>query len=122
MKVTPMSKLLRLHPGPRYSEASIHAGTIYLAGQVPTDTSQDIEGQTRDVLGMVERLLLEAGSDKRHILMAQLYLSDMADYAGMNKVWDQWVEAGSAPPRATVQAQLADPGWRIEVVVTAAMP
>ncbi|MCW2314113.1 RidA family protein [Rhodoferax antarcticus] len=78
-----MPTLLRLYPGPRYSEASIHAGTIYLAGQVPTDTSRDIEGQTREVLDMVERLLLEAGSDKCHILMAQLFLSDMADYEGM---------------------------------------
>lgn len=117
-----MSTILRLHPGPRYSEASIHAGTIYLAGQVPADTAQGIEGQTREVLGMVERLLREAGSDKSRILMAQLYLSDMADYAGMNKAWDQWVAAGNAPPRATVQAQLADPAWRIEVVVTAALP
>ena len=117
-----MPTFLRLYPGPRYSEASIHAGTIYLAGQVPTDTSRDIEGQTREVLDMVERLLLEAGSDKCHILMAQLFLSDMADYEGMNKAWDQWVVAGSAPPRATVQAQLADPGWRIELVVTAALP
>lgn len=117
-----MSAILRLHPGPRYSEACIHAGTIYLAGQVPNDTSQDIEGQTREVLDMVERLLLEAGSDKSHILMAQLYLSDMADYAGMNRVWDQWVVPGCAPPRATVQAQLANQEWRIEVVVTAALP
>jgi enamine deaminase RidA (YjgF/YER057c/UK114 family) len=117
-----MPALLRLHPGPRYSEASIHAGTIYLAGQVPTDTAQDIEGQTREVLDMVERLLLEAGSDKSRILMAQLYLANMADYAGMNKAWDQWVVPGSAPPRATVQAQLADPAWLIEVVVTAALP
>jgi enamine deaminase RidA (YjgF/YER057c/UK114 family) len=117
-----MPSILRLHSGPRYSEASIHAGTVYLAGQVPIDTSQDIEGQTREVLGMVERLLREAGSDKTRILMAQLYLSDMADYAGMNRAWDQWVVAGSAPPRATVQAQLADPAWRIEIVVTAALP
>ncbi len=115
-----MSELKRFHVGPRLSEMAIHNGTIYLAGQVPDDGTLDIEGQTAQVLGMIDRLLAEAGSSKERILMAQIFLTDMADFPGMNKVWDAWVPAGHTPPRATVQARLANPQYRIEVVVTAA--
>jgi enamine deaminase RidA (YjgF/YER057c/UK114 family) len=110
----------RLHVGPRLSEVAIHRGTVWLAGQVPDDETLDIRGQTAQVLAHVERLLLEAGSDKSRILMAQVFLADLADFDGYNAVWDAWVVPGSTPPRATVQARLAKPGWRIEVVVTAA--
>jgi enamine deaminase RidA (YjgF/YER057c/UK114 family) len=70
---------------------------------------------------MVDRLLHEAGTDKAHILRAQIYLADLADFDGMNEIWDDWVAPGDAPPRATVQAALALPEWKIEVVVTAAL-
>ena len=70
---------------------------------------------------MVERLLAEAGSDKSRILMAQVFLSDIADFAGMNAEWDAWVATDSPPSRATVESQLARPGWRVEIVVTAAL-
>lgn len=111
----------RLHVAARYSEAAIHNGTVYLAGQVPDDATQDIQGQTAQVLAAIDKLLAEAGSDKSRLLMAQIYLADLADYAGMNEVWDAWVVPGQTPPRATVQAKLAYPDWRIEVVVTAAV-
>ncbi|MFT3664643.1 RidA family protein [Piscinibacter sp.] len=110
----------RFHVGKRLSEMAVHDGTVYLAGQVPDDVTQDIRGQTAQVLAMVDRLLAEAGSERSRILMAQIYLADLADFDGMNAVWDDWVAPGHAPPRATVQARLADPGWKIEIVVTAA--
>jgi enamine deaminase RidA (YjgF/YER057c/UK114 family) len=110
----------RHHVGDRLSETAVHAGVVYLAGQVPDDATQGIRGQTAQVLAMVDRLLEEAGSDKAHILRAQIYLADLADFDGMNAVWDDWVAPGDAPPRATVQARLARPEWRIEIVVTAA--
>ncbi len=113
-------EIKRLYVGERLSEVAIHNGTVYLAGQVPDDASLDIAGQMTQVLGHVERLLLEAGSDKRRILACQIYIADLADFPGMNAVWDQWVVPGHTPPRATVQAQLANPAWRVEVVVTAA--
>jgi enamine deaminase RidA (YjgF/YER057c/UK114 family) len=113
--------LKRLHVGDRLSEVSIYNGTVYLAGQVPDDTTQDIGGQTRQVLAMVDRLLADAGTDNAHILMCQIYLADLADFPGMNVVWDDWVAPGDAPCRATVQAKLANPDWKIEVVVTAAL-
>lgn len=111
----------RFDVGNRLSEMAVHNGTVYLAGQVPDDGTQDIAGQTQQVLAAIDRLLQRAGTDKTKILMAQIFLADLADFEGMNRVWDAWVPAGHAPPRATVQAKLAKPEWRIEVVVTAAV-
>lgn len=111
----------RFDVGARLSEMAVHNGTIYLAGQVPEDTSQDIQGQTAQVLAMVDALLARAGSDKSKILMAQIFLPNLADFDGMNAAWDAWVAPGNAPPRATVQAMLANPAWKIEIVVTAAV-
>ena len=113
-------EITRLHVGKRLSEIAIHQQTIYLAGQIADDVSQDIRGQTREVLGHIDRLLAEAGSDKTRILMCQIYLSDLKDFDGMNSVWDDWVADGNAPPRATVGARLAKPEWLVEMVVTAA--
>lgn len=110
----------RIHVGPTLSEVAIHNGTIYLAGQIAEDVSQDIAGQMTEVLGHIDRLLAEAGSDKAHILMCQIYLSDLANFTAMNNVWNAWVVPGHTPPRATVQAALAKPEWLVEIVVTAA--
>jgi enamine deaminase RidA (YjgF/YER057c/UK114 family) len=114
--------LHRFHVGDRLSEMTVYNGTIYLAGQVANNASADIRGQTAQVLAQVDKLLAEAGSENAHILMCQIFLADMADFAAMNEIWDDWVAPGDAPPRATVQATLARPEWKIEVVVTAALP
>ena len=110
----------RLQPERRLSGAVVHGNTVYLAGQVADDATQDIVGQTRQVLATIDRLLAEAGSDKTRILRAQVYLADIADFDGMNAAWDAWVPPGNAPPRATVEARLARPEWRVEILVTAA--
>jgi enamine deaminase RidA (YjgF/YER057c/UK114 family) len=114
-------EIKRLHVGKRLSETAIHNETVYLAGQIADDTTQDIEGQTREVLAHVDRLLAEAGSDKTCILMCQIFIADMADFPGMNAVWDEWVAQGHTPPRATVEAKLANPACLVEIVVTAAL-
>ncbi len=111
----------RLHVAARYSEAAVFNGVVYLAGMVPECDATDIRSQTADVLQQIEQRLAEAGSDKTRILRTQIYLQDITDIAAMNEVWDAWVVAGSAPPRATVQAALANPAYLIEVVVTAAV-
>jgi enamine deaminase RidA (YjgF/YER057c/UK114 family) len=113
-------EIKRLHPGKRLSETAIHNGTVYLAGQVADDTTLDIVGQTREVLAHVDRLLIEAGSDKSAILMVQIFIKNIDDFAGMNSVYDAWVAEGNAPPRATVEAKLANPAGLVEIVVTAA--
>ena len=112
--------LKRLHVGPRMSEAVVHNGTVYLAGQVADDPSEDTGGQTRQVLAAIDRLLSECGSDKTRILSAQIFLADIADFATMNAVWDAWVPAGHTPARATVESRLASPKYRVEVKVIAA--
>jgi enamine deaminase RidA (YjgF/YER057c/UK114 family) len=113
--------LRRFHVGDRMSEMTIHNGTVYLAGQIAEDASQDIRGQTAQVLAAIDKLLAEAGTDKAHILRCQIFIKDLADFAAMNEVWEDWVAPGDAPPRATVQANLAKPEWKIEMVVTAAL-
>jgi enamine deaminase RidA (YjgF/YER057c/UK114 family) len=122
LKESAVSELKRFHVGPRLSEMAIHNGTVYLAGQVPEDITGDIELQTRDVLAGVDRLLAEAGTDKRRVLMAQIFLRNMEYFEGMNRAWDAWVAPGASPPRATVEARLFNPGCLVEIVITAALP
>jgi enamine deaminase RidA (YjgF/YER057c/UK114 family) len=112
--------ITRLHVGPRMSEAAIHNQVVYLAGQVAEDPSQDVAGQTRQVLAAIDRLLAEAGSDKTRILQATIFLKSIADFPAMNSVWDGWVPSGQTPPRATVEARLAKPDYLVEIKVIAA--
>ncbi|NWG73256.1 MAG: RidA family protein [Rubrivivax sp.] len=111
----------RFDVGARMSEMAVHDGTVYLAGQVAADETLDVTGQTKQVLAAVDALLARAGTDKTKILRAQIFLADIADFPAMNAVWDQWVVPGHTPPRATVQAALAKPAWKVEIVVTAAL-
>lgn len=115
-----MADIKRIECGTRMSEAVIHNGVVYLAGQVgnPGDSVAD---QTREVLAQVDRLLAEAGTDKTRILKAQIWLADIADFAEMNAVWDAWVPQGHCPARATGEAKLATPDYKVEVIVTAAL-
>lgn len=114
----------RRNVGPRLSDLVIYAPPpsgrlVYLAGQVAEDRNADITAQTRSVLDQIDRLLAEAGTDKQHILSATIYLADMADYAAMNAVWDAWVVKGETPARATVEAKLAHPAYRVEIQIVA---
>ena len=111
----------RFDVGTRLSEMAVHNGVCYLAGQVAEDGSQDMAGQTRQVLAAIDALLARAGTDKSKLLMCQIFVKDLADFPAMNAVWEAWLPAGAAPPRATVKADLAKPEWRVEVVVTAAL-
>ncbi|HEY3564892.1 MAG TPA: RidA family protein [Casimicrobiaceae bacterium] len=115
----------RRNVGKRLSDLVIYAPPpggrlIFLAGQVAEDRNADITGQTQSVLEQIDRLLDEAGTDKTKILSATIYLSSMSDYAAMNAVWDAWVPQGETPARATVEAKLANPAYRVEIHVVAA--
>ena len=116
-----MSDIRRIDPGPRLSEASVFDTRIYCSGMIPEDISQDIAGQTRQALGEIDSLLAKGGSDKTKILSAVIWLSDIGDFAEMNKIWDAWVVPGQTPARATVQAKLSDPAMKIEIMVVAAI-
>jgi enamine deaminase RidA (YjgF/YER057c/UK114 family) len=103
------------------SQAVVCNGMVFLAGQVAEDATQDVSGQTKQVLASIDKLLAEAGSDKSRLLSTQIFLSDMADFAAMNKVWEAWVVPGQTPARATVEAAMARPGYLVEIVVVSAV-
>jgi enamine deaminase RidA (YjgF/YER057c/UK114 family) len=115
-----MSSIQRFHVGARLSEMAVYNSTIYLAGQVAEDITLDMGAQTRQVLAAIDKLLAEAGSDKTKILSTTIYVADMAEFAAMNAVWDSWVVLGHTPPRATVEAKLAKPGYKVEIQIIAA--
>jgi enamine deaminase RidA (YjgF/YER057c/UK114 family) len=111
----------RINVGKRLSEAVVHGNTVYLAGEVPDDTSKDITGQTEEVLAKIEKLLKQVNSDKSKLLSAQIFITDMRNFQDMNAVWDAWVDKGNTPARATVQASLANPKMLVEIMVVAAV-
>lgn len=116
-----MSAITRLHTGPRMSQAVIHNGIAYLAGQVGAE-GKSVAEQTESILGKIDALLDEAGTDKTKLLTAQIWCANMAtDFAEMNAVWDAWVPAGNAPARWTGEAKLATTGYLVEIIVTAAV-
>lgn len=112
----------RLAEEARLSGAVVHGGTVYLAGQVAEDTSLGAEAQAADILRQIDKLLHQAGTSKAHLLSVQIYLADMDDFVAMNRAWDAWLDVGHKPARATVQARLADPAWRVEITAIAALP
>ncbi|MBN8901525.1 MAG: hypothetical protein BGO51_21055 [Rhodospirillales bacterium 69-11] len=111
----------RLQPEGRLSGAVVHGNTVYLAGQVADDPTQDTEAQTADILRQIDALLAEAGTDKSKLLSAQVFLVDIADAPAMNRAWDAWLDTANPPARATVQAHLVDPRWRVEITAIAAL-
>lgn len=116
-----MQPIQRFNVEKRLSDMAVYNGVAYLAGQIPEDATLDMTGQTEQVLAIIDGLLREAGTNKSRILMAQIYISNMAEFDAMNKAWDAWVADGNAPPRATVEARLANPDFKVEIVVTAAV-
>ena len=110
----------RIKPGPRMSEAVIHGNTVYLQGLTADDESLDLKGQTRQILAKIDALLSQAGTDKSKLLSANIWLTDIGTWSQMNEVWDAWVAPGNTPARATVEAKLARPGWKVEIMVQAA--
>ncbi len=107
----------RLHSGARMSQAVIHGGIVYLAGQVAK--GEDAKAQTRAILDQIDSLLAEAGTDRSKLLQATIWLADMADFAAMNEVWEAWIGGANAPTRATGEVRLATPEYKVEIIVTA---
>ena len=73
----------RWESGARMSQAVAAQGWVFLAGQVAADTKADVEGQTAQILGEIDRLLALAGSDKTKIVSANVYLADIGQFAAM---------------------------------------
>jgi len=107
--------------GPRMSKAVVHGNTVYLAGIVADHPKgRSVTEQAKDIVGQIDALLAKAGSDKTKLLSANIWLTDMANFAEMNAVWDAWVSPGHTPARATVEAKLAAPDYKLEIMVVAA--
>ena len=113
-----MTQITRYETGRRMSQCVVHGGLVYLAGQV--GAGETIVEQTAATLAEIDRLLALAGTDKTRLLTAQVWLADIADFEGMNSVWDKWVAEGHAPTRATGEIPLALPEVRVEIIVVAA--
>ena len=114
-----MTAITRMHTNQRMSQIVTHGDTVYLAGQVGTQ-GDSVADQTTEILGKIDALLAEAGSDKSKILQAIIWLADMGTFNEMNAVWDAWVPEGAAPARACGSADLAAPGFTVEITVIAA--
>ena len=107
--------------GARMSKAVVHGNTVYLAGIVADAAKgKSVTEQTKDILAQIDGLLAKAGTDKSKLLTANIWITDMATFAEMNAVWDTWVSAGNTPARATVEAKLAAPDYKVEIMVVAA--
>lgn len=117
-----MSDITRIQSSKRASRVVVYKGVVSVAGMTATDRTKDVRGQTQEVLGRIEALLAEAGTDKTRLLTAQIWLKDIKnDFAGMNEVWDAWTAPGAAPTRATAQCEMASPEILVEIIVTAAV-
>lgn len=115
-----MNDITRLDPGSRMSQAVIHNGQVWLAGQVGKPGASVAE-QTKAALAACEALLERAGSDKSHLLQATVWLADMADFAEMNAVWDAWIDPANPPTRACGESKLATPDYKVEVILVGAV-
>ena len=114
-------KIERHETGPRMSKAVIHGDTIYLAGIVAdSPKGKSVAEQTKNILSQIDGFLALAGTDKTRLLSANIWINDMANFAEMNRVWDSWVSPGNTPARATVEAKLASPDYKVEIMVVAA--
>lgn len=111
----------RFDTGPRMSKAVVHGNTVYLAGLVAdSPKGKSVTEQTKDILRQIDGYLAQAGTDKSKLLSANIWITDMANFAEMNAVWDAWVAPGHTPARATVEAKLATPDYKVEIMVVAA--
>ena len=114
--------IIHIDPNARMSQVVVHNGTVYLAGQVAHDASVGMRGQTEQILENIDTLLKKAGTSKDALLSATIWITDMAEFADMNAAWDDWVVVGRPPVRACVEARLAKPEWKVEIMVIAALP
>ncbi|MGZ3325772.1 MAG: RidA family protein [Xanthobacteraceae bacterium] len=111
----------RKEVGPRMSQIVVHDDTVYLAGVVAhQNAGKSVTEQTREILATIDHYLAQAGTDKAKLLSANIWLADMATFGEMNAVWDAWVAPGHTPARATVEAKLAAPQYKVEIMVVAA--
>ena len=110
----------RLHVQQRFSEVAIAGNLVHLAGQLASDLSLDIKGQTQQTLDYIDQFLADAGTDKSHILSVMIFIKDIEkNYDAMNEVWDAWVSDIDSLPRTCVEANMYKPNVLVEMTVVA---
>ena len=110
----------RIDPGVRFSQAVVHGDLVFLAGHTSDDAAAGVYEQTRDILAQIDGHLAAAGSDKSKLLSASIWLPDIGTFGEMNRAWDEWVDPANKPARATVEARLASPDYKVEIAAIAA--
>ena len=111
----------RFENGPRMSRVVVHGDTVYLAGlTAEKNVGKSVGEQTQEILDRIDALLKQGGTDKSKLLQTQIFLPDISNFAEMNKVWEAWVSPGNVPARATIEAKLASPDYKVEIMVVAA--
>jgi enamine deaminase RidA (YjgF/YER057c/UK114 family) len=110
----------RIDPGTRLALAVVRGDTVYLAGHVASDTTGGVYEQTHDILAQIDAHLAAAGTDKSKLLMVNVWLVDITTWAEMNRAWDEWLDTANMPARATVEARLASPDYKVEIAAIAA--
>jgi 2-iminobutanoate/2-iminopropanoate deaminase len=107
-----------------YSQAQISGNLLFTAGQIPLvpETMEmvtgSIEAQTGQVLRNLEAILREAGTDWSRVVKTTVFLTDLADFAAFNAVYDQAL-GGAKPARSTVQVAGLPKGARVEIELVA---
>jgi enamine deaminase RidA (YjgF/YER057c/UK114 family) len=109
----------RIDTAGRFAKAVIANGTVYVSGIMARDKSGDVVQQTRDIFVQIDGHLAACGIDKSHVVLANIWLTDIADFDAMNSVWDAWVDPDNKPVRATVESRLAGVGGKVEIMVQA---
>lgn len=109
-----------------YSQAVIHAGLLYSAGQIALDpgtmelVAGDTAAQTEQVFANLKAVLAEAGTSLASVLKTTVYLADMGDFQSMNAVYARHF-GEHRPARSTVAAAGLPKGARVEIDVVAAV-
>ncbi|MEZ5802333.1 MAG: RidA family protein [Rhizobiaceae bacterium] len=112
--------IVRRSENQRMSLAVEAGGFVFLAGLTAVETrGGSVTDQAREILTRIDHHLGEAGTSKKKLVTAQVWLTDIATFDEFNRVWDAWVADAGKPVRACVEARLADPALTVEVMVTA---
>ena len=112
-----------------YSQAVVHAGVVYTAGQIALDPATgdmvgggEVGAETEQVMQNLSAVLEAAGSAFSRAIRCEIYLADLADYAAVNEVYGRYFEGCEAPARVAIEAARLPRDARVEISCTAATP
>jgi len=104
-----------------YSQAVQVGQQLFISGQIPLDPSTgelitgSIEDETTQVMKNLSAVLSQAGGDWENVVKVSIFLTDMADFAAVNKIYGSYISEKSAPARETVAVAGLPKGVRVEI-------